>query len=295
MSRQNTNRKENPIGQVIQGVNAVLNPLDALHSLSNQMLINNMQNNPQGSMLDNQMTNPGQTGSNNFGLNASLGNQETQRGMQANNQAPAPAQAPPPKENNILIAMHYLTTKYGWEPEFAAAWLGQAVVETGDPELKDLDVVEQVGGAGRGMMQYTDARRGPYDNARWRAIQNGQDVNDVRWQIDYALKTDNAGLRFNELYNGLTDPQTNYTFEPRWGTALGISPSGVHYRDKYRTANELMSAYGEDKIGGYTRALTGEYTRPGEPHLDRRLKAARDIFSSYKRWISSQSSKPQIV
>ena len=31
-----------------------------------------------------------------------------------------PSSSSSPKENNILTVMHYLTTKYGWEPEFAS-------------------------------------------------------------------------------------------------------------------------------------------------------------------------------
>ncbi|MBM75637.1 MAG: hypothetical protein CMK59_09565 [Proteobacteria bacterium] len=213
----------------------------------------------------------------------------------SNNSTPEQNRNIPPQNNNVLIAMDYLITKMNWEAEFAAAWLGQAVVETGDPDLKDLDVVEHSSGEGRGMLQYTDDRRGPYDNARWQAIQNGENVNDIRWQIDYALNKDNPGLYFDDLYKGLTDPNSNYTFQPNWGTALGISPSNVRYSDKYRTANELMRAYGEDKIAGYTRALTGEYTRPGEPHLDRRLKAARDIFKDYKQWKNSSNNQPTIT
>ena len=120
-------------------------------------------------------------------------------------------------------------------------------------------------------------------------------MNDIQWQIDYALNEDNAGLYFDKLYKGLTDPKTEYVFQPNWGTALGMSPSGVRYNDKYKTANDLMKAYGEDKIAGYTRALTGEYTRPGEPHLDRRLQAARKIFTRYKRWMNSVKIKPVMI
>ena len=185
-------------------------------------------------------------------------------------------------KTNLYKAMVRLVEKEGWDAEFAASWLGQAVVETGKKNLEKLDVVEQGSGAGRGMFQYSYARRGPYDQARAGAIRQGQDPNDINWQIDYALEKDNAGLRFDALREGLTDPKKNYRFNPRWGTATGVSPTGVPYGNKFADANSLMSAYGDDKVGGYSRALSGEFTRPGEPHQDRRLEASRRILKLYR-------------
>ena len=185
-------------------------------------------------------------------------------------------------QTNLYKAMVRLVEKEGWDPEFAASWLGQAVVETGKKNLEQLDVVEQGAGKGRGMFQYSYSRRGPYDQARGQALQQGQDPNDINWQIDYALQKDNAGLRFDELRQGLTDPKQNYRFNPKWGTASGRSPTGVPYGDRYSDANSLMAAYGDDRVGGYSRALSGEYTRPGEPHQDRRLDASRRILKLYR-------------
>ena len=55
------------------------------------------------------------------------------------------------QKTNVYKAMVRLVTQEGWEPAYAAAWLGQAVVETGNSTLQDLDVVENGGrGAGRG-------------------------------------------------------------------------------------------------------------------------------------------------
>ena len=48
-----------------------------------------------------------------------------------------------------------------------------------------------------------------------------------------------------------------------------------------------MKAYGTDKVGAYTRALTGEYTRPGVIHLEKREKAAHKILSDYNKWKNS--------
>ena len=185
--------------------------------------------------------------------------------------------------SNVYIAMERLVEKEGWTEEFAAAWLGQAVVETGNPTLHDLDVVEKGSGAGRGMFQYTDARRHPYDRARQQALREGKNPNDINWQIDYALHQDNAGLHFDNLREGLTDSEKNYTFHPKWGTATGYTPSGQAYGNRFHNANQLINAYGEDEVGGYTRALSGEFTRPGTHHMDRRDKASKHILSMYSK------------
>ena len=241
---------------------------------SNSMLMSQMQPNTQIAQGHRKDTNSGSNGS----------------------QKPQSAPKEPSASEPIPIkAMHYLITKLKWEPEFAAAWLGQAVAETGDPELKDLDVVEKGARKGRGMFQYTDDRRWAYDSARRKALQQGKDVTDIRWQIDYALNQDNPGLRFNELREGLTNPDKNYKFEPRWGTALGRSPSGERYKDKFKDANSLMKAYGKDKIGAYTRALAGEYVRPGTIHLDKRDQAARKIFRDYTAWKNRNQNKNAVV
>ena len=126
-------------------------------------------------------------------------------------------------KTNLYKAMVRLVDKEGWDPEFAASWLGQAVVETGKPNLEKLDVVEHGTGIGRGMLQYSYSRRGPYDRARAQALQQGQDPNDINWQIDYALKKDNAGMNLDAMRQGLTDPKQNYRFQPGWGTASGFT------------------------------------------------------------------------
>jgi hypothetical protein len=195
-------------------------------------------------------------------------------------------------KTNLYKAMVRLVDKEGWDEEFAASWLGQAVVETGKTNLERLDVVERNGGAGRGMFQYTDARRGPYDRARAQALQRGQDVNDIDWQIDYALDKDNPALDLDKLRQGLTDPKQNYRFEPRWGTASGVSPTGHRYPNRFSDANSLMAAYGEDRVGGYTRALSGEYTRPGEPHMDRRLAHSKRILKLFREARRRQAPMP---
>lgn len=184
-------------------------------------------------------------------------------------------------KSNIYKAMVRLVDKEGWDPEFAASWLGQAVVETGKPNLDKLDVVEHGTGIGRGMLQYSYSRRGPYDRARAQALRQGKDVNDINWQIDYALNKDDPGMNLDAMRKGLTDPKQNYRFQKGWGTESGFTPTGKPYGNRFPDANSLMAAYGEDRVGGYTRALSGEYTRPGEHHMDRRLAASRRILKMY--------------
>ena len=136
-----------------------------------------------------------------------MGHQEQRSMLMGQNTEVAQTQSkesktPPLIKDKPTQAMHYLVEKMKWEPEFAAAWLGQAVAETGDPTLSKLDVVERDAGKGRGMFQYTDHRRWAYDRARSKAIQQGKDVNDIKWQIDYALHQDNPGLRFHDFREG---------------------------------------------------------------------------------------------
>jgi hypothetical protein len=57
--------------------------------------------------------------------------------------------------------------------EEACGFLGCMVVETGEPELENLDVIEAGSGAGRGAMQYTGVRRTAYDAARSRPSLRG--------------------------------------------------------------------------------------------------------------------------
>ena len=197
------------------------------------------------------------------------------------------------EKSNVYKAMVYLVNKKGWTADFAAAWLGQAAVETGNYDLKDLDVVEGGSGAGRGMFQYTGSRRWPYDKARQQALNKGQNPNSIEWQVDYALNKDNPAMDLDAMREGLTDPNKDYKFNPRWGTATGVSPTGQPYGNRFNNANQLMAAYGKDKIGGYSRAMAGEYTRPGTIHLDRRMQASKHYFRMYNRVKAEQQRRRQ--
>ena len=69
--------------------------------------------------------------------------------------------------------------------EEACGFLGCMVIETGEPELENLDVIEAGSGAGRGAMQYTGVRRSAYDATRLQAIAEGIDPNSNSWQELY--------------------------------------------------------------------------------------------------------------
>jgi len=92
----------------------------------------------------------------------------------------------------------------------ACGFLGCMVVETGEPELENLDVIEAGSGAGRGAMQYTGVRRTAYDTARLRAIAEGIDPNSNGWQEQY----------FAEEYARLHDPPQ---LSSRWIAAIWSS------------------------------------------------------------------------
>ena len=115
----------------------------------------------------------------------------------------------------------------------------------------------------------------------------------MEWQIDYALNQDNPAMNLDAMRQGLTDPNQDYKFNPRWGTATGVSPTGQPYGNRFQTANQLMAAYGKDKIGGYSRAMAGEYTRPGTIHLDRRMQASKHYFRMYNRVKAEQKKRSQ--
>ncbi|MCP9877833.1 phage tail tip lysozyme [Cyanobium sp. A2C-AMD] len=138
-------------------------------------------------------------------------------------------------------------------PEEACGFIGCMVVETSEPELENLDVIEAGSGAGRGAMQYTGVRRSAYEAARLQAIAEDIDTNSNSWQELY----------FAEEYAGLHDPPEGsligwtYVFEDR---PHGMDPAAA-------------AAYWT----GSAAAAEG-YFRPGTPHLERRQAEAQRIW-----------------
>jgi hypothetical protein len=150
-------------------------------------------------------------------------------------------------------------------PQQAAGLLGSWMVETGDPSLKKLDVVETQGGAGRGLSQYTGVRRIPYDRARAAALSSGLDPNQASWQMQY----------FADEYSGRYDQQGRSLIG--WTRSLDQLPPNL-------------------SSGDYAELITGSaskgqgYFRPGVPHTDRRRQAAQQVFKAY-----SQPAQPKSI
>jgi hypothetical protein len=140
----------------------------------------------------------------------------------------------------------------------AAGLVGSWIVETGRKGLQNLDVVEQGSGRGRGLSQYTGARRVPYDQAVAAAKAQGKDPNSAQWQLQY----------FVNEYVGKYD---------RNGQSL-IGWTKVF---------EQMPKVGTP--ADYARYVTGSaasgsgYFRPGVPKHDRRSQAAQEVFQHYTR------------
>jgi hypothetical protein len=133
--------------------------------------------------------------------------------------------------------------------EEACGFLGCMVVETGEPELENLDVMEAGSGAGRGAMQYTGVRRTAYDAARLQAISEGIDPNSNGWQEQY----------FAEEYAGLHDPPE--------GSLIGWT----------RVFEDRPSCMDPAAAAAYWTGSAAEaegYFRPGTPHTERRQAEA---------------------
>lgn len=132
-------------------------------------------------------------------------------------------------------------------PAEACGFIGCIIVETGQPLLDKLDVVEAGSGAGRGAMQYTGVRRVAYDKAAAAAIAKGIDTNSNAWQQQY----------FAEEYAGLHDPPQGSLIG--WTRVFEDRPAGM---DPSRAAAHW----------------TAHYFRPGVPHLDRRQQEAQRVW-----------------
>jgi len=143
-------------------------------------------------------------------------------------------------------------------PQQAAGMLGSWIVETGDPTLQNLDVVEQQARAGRGLSQYTGVRRIPYDAARADALKQGKNPNSAQWQMQY----------FADEYAGKYDQEGRSLIG--WTRSLESLPP-----------NQSAGQYAE-MITGSADSASG-YFRPGVPHTDRRMKAAEAVFKAYNQ------------
>ena len=141
-------------------------------------------------------------------------------------------------------------------PAQAAGLIGSWIVETGDPTLMNLDVIERQARAGRGLSQYTAARRVPYDRAAAQAQQAGQDINSAQWQLQY----------FADEYAGKYDQ--NGRSLSGWTGVFGSLPQNLSPGDY---ADYITGSFDEQR----------GYFRPSVPHTDRRKRWAESVFGAY--------------
>ncbi|MEE2904066.1 MAG: phage tail tip lysozyme [Myxococcota bacterium] len=132
----------------------------------------------------------------------------------------------------------------------AAALLGNYAVETGSRTFQNPDIVERNnGGAGRGLAQYSHARRLPYDAARQQHINNGGNPNDIDWQLRYA----------GEEFRGLHDPGPGQSLIG-WRNTFGRLPGP------------------DASISQLSRHFERNYFAPSQPHSQRRIDAAQHFL-----------------
>ena len=141
-------------------------------------------------------------------------------------------------------------------PEQASGLVGSWIVETGQPGLNQLDVVENNAKAGRGLSQYTGARRDAYDAARAQAQAQGIDPNSPDWQLKY----------FVDEYTGKHD--TN-------GASLIGYTKVFENAPKTGTAQQFADYYTGSAASG------SGYFRPGVPHTNKRMDSASQVYKIY--------------
>lgn len=151
-------------------------------------------------------------------------------------------------------------------PEQAAGLIGSWVVETGDPTLQNLDVVERQAKAGRGLSQYTGVRRIPYDRARADALAAGQDPNSAEWQMQY----------FADEYAGKFDQDGRSLIG--WTKAFENAPAKL-----------TPEQYARHYTGSAAEGMG--YFRPGVTHQDRRAAAAKAVYEAYSRLGGTQAAE----
>jgi len=138
--------------------------------------------------------------------------------------------------------------------EQAAALVGNAMHETGSPNLTNMDVVERGnGGAGRGLMQYTGPRREAYDRAN--------PGNDMAKQIQYAAQE----------YSGKYDPNGN--------SLIGYTKS--------------LETTPRKDVAAATTHLLNNYFKPADPEASRkeRVANAKQVLKIYQGLTKPKATK----
>jgi hypothetical protein len=139
--------------------------------------------------------------------------------------------------------------------EQAIGFTANLIQETGSPDLSKLDVVEKNRGEGRGIGQFTGARRVAYD--QW--ANRYQNRNNPDAQLQYVAKE----------YKGDYDPNGN---------------SLVGYTRSFENAPKGVTP---QQAALY---FSNTYFRPGEPHNDRRVNYAQQLDKAYP--IAAPKPKP---
>ena len=188
-----------------------------------------------------------------------IGSPQAQAKAKAQAHTMGPAVVPPP--DNVRYGYEWLTGSgisdhtggkiKPLSPAAASGLLGNWMTETGDPTLTKLDIVEDGGkGKGRGISQYTAARRGPYDTWREGVLAEGGDPNSMQNQLEY----------FADEYIGKHDP------------APGMSLVGY--------TNSLDELGGMDAAAA-ARHLRRDFFRPSKPHEERRVQHAINVYNRF--------------
>ncbi|MCP9887822.1 hypothetical protein KBY96_07740 [Cyanobium sp. ATX 6A2] len=149
----------------------------------------------------------------------------------------------------------------------ACGFIACVIVETGRPDLDQLDVIEAGSRRGRGAMQYTGPRRLAYDRAREQAAACGIDTTGNSWQQRY----------FAEEYAGLHDPPQGSLIG--WTRIFEQRPQGLD--------PAAAAAYWT----GSAASRTG-YFRPGVPHLQRRQQEAGRLWALHQGGQLQLSARP---
>jgi hypothetical protein len=139
--------------------------------------------------------------------------------------------------------------------EQAIGFTANLIQETGSPDLSKLDVVEGGSGAGRGIGQFTGARRTAYD--QW--ANRYQNRNNPDAQLQYVAKE----------YKGDYDPNGNSLIG--YTRSFENAPKGV--------TPQQAALY-----------FSNTYFRPSEPHNERRSSYAQQLDKAYP--IAAPKPKP---
>lgn len=153
--------------------------------------------------------------------------------------------------------------------EQASGLVGSWIVETGNPKLENLDVIEKGAAAGRGLSQYTDGarpgRRTAYEIKRAEAIKKGVDPNSPQFQLRH----------FVDEYAGKLDKLVGGNSLIGWTRVFERAP-------KSGTPGQFAQYYTGSAASGQG------YFRPSVPHTDRRMDAANQVYNIYKNVNLSQ-------